>query len=341
MKGFEGRSHLWQNCSVKEQVASCKLQERKVMSEFKQQIFTQLALSRVRLFQSLLGMNGEQLERPIWEDWSARKLLVHIGRWDAFEAERLQALIDGRVDETHSVNTDEINATWAAQDADLTLDAALAIVQKERNGFLNVIATADDDLLRSTVKLSDDFEIFATQGINNSIEHDDDHANDIITWRKANEIKRWGHIGERSVVIAALRASRNAVLTAAQLAADLEVEDGWSADGLIAHLAGWDQFILDAIQSGTMAHGLADADAINARFVEQWGGESATNSFKQLRKQLIGVAESAELDKIVENPHESSRDLLVYEWLSGYVDHDMEHADELYGEWLRYSRQKK
>ncbi len=310
------------------------------MSPFKQQIFAQMALSRAKLFLQLFGLNAAQMEQPIGEDWSARKLLTHIGRWDAFEASRLQALIDGRIDETHSVDVDEINAKWAAQDADITLDGAIAIVQKERNGFLNVIASADDDLLRSTVKLSDDFEIFATKGINNSIEHDDDHAADISAWREANEMKRWGQVGARSVIVAALRASRNAVLTTAQLASNVAVEEGWSAEGLVAHLAGWDQFILDAIQSGETAHGLADADAINAKFVAKWGGESAVDSYKQLRRQLIAVAESADLTPIVANPHEPARQFSVYDWLSGYVDHDLEHADELYGEWLRQTRTK-
>lgn len=301
------------------------------------QIAAQLAISRAKLFWSLLGLNADQLEQPIWDDWSARKLIAHIGRWDAFEAERLQALIDGRIDETHSVNVDTINAEWAAKDADMTLDAAVAIVQKERNGFLNVIATADDDLLRSTITLPDGFELFAMQGINNSIEHDDDHAADIMKWRKENDLRPYATLGERSILVAAMRSGRNAVLAAYELAKDDVAIDDWRANDVLAHLVGWERYLISTVEQLESTPAFADPDSANAAFVKEFHGQAVLKPFKQLRRQSIGLAESADLTAKIAN----SNNATVYGFIAGYLGHDIEHADEMYGAWLKSQRTKR
>ncbi len=310
------------------------------MTPFKKQMIAQLALSRAKFCWSLLGLSAEQLEMPIWEDWSARKLLAHIGRWDAFEADRLQALIDGRLSDVHNAQVDQLNARWAANDTDLSLDAVVAILQKERNGFLRVIINADDKLLRSTVTLPNGAEIFATKGINNSIEHDDDHAADIIQWRETQHINDHEAIGARPVLSAALRASRNAILAVSDLITnqDEPIVDTWSVNAIAAHLAGWESYLLTTLQTERAVSIGANAAEINARFVTET--QNGLASYKKVRRQVITLAEQRDLSKMIAIADHHDRARTMYGWIAMYVEHDVEHADEMHGAWLRAKRTK-
>lgn len=218
-------------------------------SAFRQQLDFQLHYQRSALLAALAGLSGAALERYLWADWTPRGLLPHIARWEALETQRLRAALDGRWNAPvlqEMIDTDTQNAAWHAQDAATPLATGVAMLLKERNGLLNVLTEMPDAVLQATVKVAADVEIPVLEALNNCIEHDEEHADDLWRWRQANGMAD-DVAGPTDVLMAALRAERKAVAAAlalrggpppaALLAALLGSDDAAAGEHALAQLA--------------------------------------------------------------------------------------------------------
>ena len=311
-------------------------------SQFRKQFLFQLHMSRAELLHAMVGMNAEQLEQPLWDDYSTRRVLPHIALWEGFEAERLQLLIDGRLGEIAQTSVDERNAAWHRNSAEITLDGGIAMLQKERNGFLNVLANAPDKFLQSTVKLGER-EHFVMNAITYSIEHDDDHARDIQAWRKANDAEAHSE-GPRAILVAYLRATRKALRALFDLIDGVDIAiDEWTPKDILAHIAGWEALVLRSLQTNR-AHDISDTDPINHRMAGEAAKQSVDEVWKTYadgRKAVVNYVESmsdAQLAQQFDNPESWSDS--VYQWVRIFPEHDLEHARELYTAWLIKTRVK-
>lgn len=322
--------------------------ERKT-SLFRQQLLAQLALRRAVLLKSMLGVDAEGVNRPIWGDYAIRHILPHIARWEGFEAERLSLLRDGRLSEITWVESSERNAEWQKVYADITLEAGVAMLQKERNGLLNVLATVPDELLKATVTLTDDFQLPVLRCVSNSIEHDEEHARDIMAWRVENELQE-DQQGSPAILLAAMKAARRAVGAMVELLSSAEnnskkntpiTVDGWNINLLLAHLAGWENIILTTLQTGKRTRPAGHVDELNALFE----AEGAEKSRQELWERYRGVRGSAE--KIVATSSKQYLHTPILEHHSPYLfachhtAHDSEHLEEFYTAYLIHTRLKK
>lgn len=213
-----------------------------------------------------MGLPADALEQPLWEDWTLRRLLPHIARWEALEAERLQRVLEGRISDpalTEMIDTDAQNAVWHTQFAETPLAVGVAMLLKERNGLLNILGQMPDDLLQATVKLAPDLEIPVLMAVNNCIEHDEEHAADIWRWREAH-----GHVaddnGPADLLVAALRAERKALLAA------LALSGGPPPNELLAHL-----LEIRAVDVDNVDNALADLTALQQAALNQAGAADA------------------------------------------------------------------
>ncbi|MGB1249903.1 MAG: DinB family protein [Candidatus Promineifilaceae bacterium] len=312
-------------------------------SQFRKQFLVQMHLTRAELLHAMIGMSAEQLEQAIWDDYSTRRLLPHIARWEAFEADQLRLMIDGKLDQISATSVDEMNAAWHRNSAEITIDGGIAMLQKERNGLLNVIANAPDQLLKSTIKIGER-ENTVMQAITNSVDHDDDHARDIQAWRKANDAETITE-GPRSILVAYLRATRNALRAVFDLIEGSDITiDEWTPKDILAHIAGWEPLVLRSLQENH-AHDIADIDPINHRLT----GEAADKSFDEVweayangRKAVINFVERMSAAELAQ-PFESADSWhnSPYKWVRIFPQHDIDHARELYTAWLMKTRVKK
>ena len=312
-------------------------------SKFRKQFLFQMHMSRAELLHAMVGMSAEQLDQPLWDDYSTRRVLPHIALWEGFEAQRLQLLIDGRLGEISWTGVDERNAAWHRNSAEITIDGGIAMLQKERNGLLNVIANAPDKLLQSTVKIGE-HELTVMKVITNSIEHDDDHARDIQAWRKANDAEG-NSGGPRSVLVAYLRATRKALRALLDLIDGTEITiDEWMPKDILAHIAGWEPLVLRSLQENH-AHDISDTDPINHRMAEEAAKKSVDEMWKRYakgRQAVINTVETmsdAQLAQQFDNPESWSDS--VYNWIRVFPEHDLDHARELYAAWLIKTRVKR
>ena len=312
-------------------------------SQFRKQFLFQLHMSRAELLHAMVGMSAEQLEQPLWDDYSTRRVLPHIALWEGFEAERLQLLIDGRLGEISQTAVDERNAAWHRNSAEITIDGGIAMLQKERNSLLNVIANAPDKFLQSTCKLGEK-EYVIMNAITYSIEHDDDHARDIQAWRKANNAESMTE-GPRAILVAYLRATRKALRALFDLIAGSDITiDQWTPKDILAHIAGWEPLVLRSLQTNH-AHDISDTGPINHRLAGEAAEQSMDallKSYAEGRQAVIHAVEkmsAAQLEQSFSNPENWAGS--IYNWVRVFPEHDLDHARELYTAWLIKTRVKR
>ena len=318
-------------------------------SLFRQQLLAQLALRRAVLLKSMLGVDDEGVNRPIWDTYSIRHILPHIARWDGFEAQRLSLLRDGRLSDIHRVEPNERNLQWRQLYADMTLEAGVAMLLKERNGLLNVLESVPDQLLKATVTLSADFQLPVLRCVTNSIEHDQAHTQDIMAWRVENGLQEDLN-GSPAILLAAMKTARQAVQAMVALITSAEnnskpptaiTVDGWNVNSLLAHLAGWEKIILTTLQSGQRTRPEGHVDQLNAAFETI----ATTKSRRALWEDYQAVRRSAEKIVATSNQHYLHTPILrhysPYLFACHHTAHDSEHLEEFYTAYLIHTRTRK
>ncbi len=312
---------------------------------FRQELINQLAFNRARFLRSLLGLPAEALEQPIWEDYSARRILPHIARWDGFEAHRLSVINQGRLDELTWIAVDERNQAWHDEHAEVSAENGIAMLLKERNALLNVLAGMPDDILQATLTLADGFELPVLSCVTNSIEHDAHHCDDISAWRTESQLEQIQG-GPPAILLANLKATRHAWQALFDLVGDRPIRvDGWQKKQILAHLSGWEQGGWASVDAGVEVVAYGSPEEANAAFV----ADSAEKSFPQLwqtftttRKKLetyVGnrSAEAINSDSIKTG---SGKQISPYRYISSYIEHDLAHLDELYNAYKLFIRTK-
>lgn len=322
--------------------------QSKKPSLFRHEIVAQQTLQRARLLRSMLGLTDSALDQPLWDDYSIRRLLPHIALWDGYETERLSLIRDGRIDELGWMPVDERNAAWHAAYAETSVDAGVAMLQKERASFRNVLETVPDELLKSTLMLNDDFALPVMSCVSNSIEHDEHHTNDIQAWRESNGLARWQN-GQQSILLAALKASRRALQAMRALIVSAETKkkgplliEGWSLKATLAHLGGWEKNVALSLQAGSDQRPDQDSDSLNAEFVksaENKSLEQVWNEYETARRAVeTFVRQRSTTDLYKAFPNRRDDINTFYLWICLHVAHDVDHLNEMHSAHLMYTR---
>lgn len=321
------------------------------VSQFRRDLTLQLALQRALLFRQMIGLSDDALEKPLWDDYSIRRVLPHIALWDGFEAERLALLRDGRLDDITWTPVDERNAQWHAAYADTTVDAGVAMLQKERQGLLNVLDSVSDELLKATVSLSEDFQLPVLNCISSSVAHDETHAAEIAAWRsKENGLERWQN-GSQSILLAALKAGRRALKALVFTVVSAEtskkgpvIVGDWTIKETLGHLLGWEKNYHETMALGQTTLGGTDLHETNAGFVRdsaEMSIEDLWATFEATRRESEALLASLPIEKLHGPFQTRSKDIYSpYLWTCMLVGHDTDHLEEIYGAYLKYTRLK-
>jgi uncharacterized damage-inducible protein DinB len=306
-------------------------------SRWRKLILVRLHASRAELLEAAAGLTEENVSaRPLWDDWTLRGLLSHIAACEAFEANRIRLAADGRLDELPTFSIEEQNARWHAQFADIPLHTAVAMLQKERNGLLNVLQQVSDTQLQAAVALPEGREE-PLRWLENCIEHDYEHVLDIKAWRANNGLTKMQD-GPQAIILAWLRTGLKYIQAAAELIPAAErgthpVSEGWTLRELVAHLAGWEQFALAGLQQ-LQSPTLTSIQAFNEQSVAERAEQTFDEVWKEYvttRRALIDHAirmSQSDLEQTLINPWGWQR--TPYTWLLIWPHHDMEHARHIY-----------
>ncbi|MCU0484489.1 MAG: ClbS/DfsB family four-helix bundle protein [Anaerolineales bacterium] len=159
----------------------------------KQELLDQLENERERFLDAIEGLSDEDLQRPgVVGDWSVKDIMSHISRW---EAELIKLLWQARQGQKPTsmhftqVDVDATNLEWFKESHLRPLRMVLDDFQAVRNQtILRTEAFSEKDLADpKRFKWAKDRPL-ADWIASDSFEHEAEHREHILAWRKAQNI---------------------------------------------------------------------------------------------------------------------------------------------------------
>ena len=309
------------------------------MADERLRLFARLAARRAELLSQLLGLDRRALtEEPFLDGWTVKDLLAHIGAWDRWEHRQMARMVVGENPE--DVAIDAQNAMVVAEWRDRSLDQVVSELQDARTSWATWLrGLSDGEFFQS--RPFDDWDWAFRNCLEIQWQHDAEHAAQVAAWRKA--YGPGGESGPRCVLLAALDAARQEVLTLSALApsdsrASRPVCGVWTLREVLGHLADWDAVGVEGLR--VMARGrqpdleiISDIDAWNAEHAQArrdqpwedvWADLQGTRA--ALRDILEGM-DQAKLGRWYRYPWGARG--TAYQFVAVFISHDREHAEDL------------
>lgn len=208
---------------------------------------SRLAEARAGLLWELLGLDEHTLStEPVSGLRTARDVLSHVAAWDDMARVHICLNLPGGSDDLGQHDPGARTGSLYPDRSDRTFDAALGALVSSRTGLLDTLARVPDDELDPRPTGSRSFRARA----NGCRVHDARHARQLASWRE----RQGGAtaVGPKTLVIAAMRASRKELLTAVAM---ISVErrstwtgaGSWTLKGALSHLGASELYTLQAV----------------------------------------------------------------------------------------------
>ena len=184
----------------------------------RRQLFARLAVARAQFMIQLVGLDEDMLTKgAVFEDWSPADLLGHVQAWDMTYAQRFTMALAGRDAEIPGVDMEtlaEHNETLRRERRSWTTEQLVSATTDARSQVIDLLGRFSDADLQRQLQLTWGSPTVAAW-VERLRQHDADHAIDIETWQKAQEIR--ASIGPKAILLASLDASRAALMAAVDL----------------------------------------------------------------------------------------------------------------------------
>ncbi len=314
-------------------------------------LLARLAAERAHLLALFEGLDEVSLTHaPIVSGWTAATLLAHVAYWDAFFADRLIKIVDGRRDKIHPLDSESRDARNAAQQAQLEglrFPQAVAIAQKERRTLLAALDQLPDSLLFGRVGLGGGRRVSPYSLVRQRYRHDAEHAADVARWRRGFPTNDPSlRVIHRSLLRPILSLARREFLALATLVTPAERETRpltgtWTLKQIVGHMADYERMgvlALRALAAGREPVYESRIDSFDA-FNETSGAAWAATTWAEAWATAV-AAHRALLQLIETLPDEALTRPIPAPWPAtttacGYLldmaQHEREHADSLRG----------
>jgi hypothetical protein len=321
------------------------------LATWRRHLLARLAAERTYFLRPYMALDEETLAtHRVVEQWTAKDLLAHVGVWDAFQAQRMSLVLDGRLDDVQQVGGE---AGMAARNAelyeryrDVPLEQALAIGLKERSGFLATLARISDADLHRELEFPWGWRTRMAVWAELRYQHDAEHATHLAQWRETLPQEARRQVGPKYLLRAYLKAARKEFLAAVALVAAAERDSRpvcgvWTLKDLVGHLTDWEKVGVDGLQqliagvTPEFDEPIPDFDSFNARNAaarrdQPW--EQVWADFEATRRTLLDLFDRLAGDHLQRTfVAPWGRPLNAYVWMLVWPGHDQEHAIDLRG----------
>lgn len=316
-----------------------------ILAQWRRHLLARLAAERAGLFAVLLGLSETQLtEGEPMPGWTIKDLLAHVAFWDGFHTNRMQMVVDGRSHEIMEVGDDDdiaaFNARLLADHKAMPLEQAIAMLLKERSGFLQTLQRLSETELQGQIRLPWGWRTYMRVWARWRYQHDAEHAQHILAWRETLAPEEKRHIGPKNVLRALLQLCRKEFVALLLLVPEADwtsrpVCGVWTMKDLVGHLTAWAEVGGEAVTQ-VLAGETPSREPItdfNARNMEQaakraslpW--ESIWEAYEKSYQVLLhGLDNLSEAQLALEFTTPWGSQISLYRWLAIWPLHEREHA---------------
>lgn len=320
-------------------------QIHEILAQWRRYLLARLAAERADLVSTLFGLSEAQLSsgEPM-PGWTIKDLLAHIAFWDGFHTNRMQRVADGRIQEIMEIGDDSdmdaFNAKLLADHKQTPLEQAIAMLQKERSGFIQLLKRVDDLTLQSQIRLPWGWRTHMRVWAKWRYQHDAEHAQQIRAWRETLPREEKRHIGPKYLLSALLRACRKEFVALLPLLPESEwisrpVCGVWTLKDLVGHLTAWAEVGCAAVTQilageAPNAEPIKDFEAWNLneaakRAETPW--ETIWQAYEISYETLLsGVDKLSEEQLAAEFTAPWGSQMSLYRWIIIWPLHEREHA---------------
>ncbi|VAW43489.1 hypothetical protein MNBD_CHLOROFLEXI01-2379 [hydrothermal vent metagenome] len=217
-----------------------------ILAQWRLDLIARLAAERAFLFSSLLGFSeAELITLEPMAGWTVKDLLAHIAFWDGFHTNRMQMVADGRIREVMEVGDyDLFNERLLQEQKEMPLEQAFGMLQKERNGFSQLLKRLDDVELQAQIRLSWGWRTHLRVWAKWRYLHDMDHAQQLKAWKESLPDMNRRAVGPAYLLRALLKACHKEFVSLLSLLPESDwsskpVCGVWTMKDLIGHLDAW------------------------------------------------------------------------------------------------------
>ncbi|MDM8519570.1 DinB family protein [Anaerolineales bacterium HSG6] len=213
------------------------------------EIISDLKFSRHELRESIDGLSEQEMNTlELYPGWTVRDLLVHVIGWDERVLQSLPLLLANRADEIEPVDADDYNQQSLAKWQGKSLAEIQSAMFDTQYKVIQQIQVMDHMEIDKRRERHGRIVTIRSYVINIIMEHDRQHAAEIIAWR-AN----LGDDIDPKTVRETLRVSRNKFrATVEELDEATLIKKGmiekWSIKDVIGHIADWERLSLQAAE---------------------------------------------------------------------------------------------
>jgi len=303
-----------------------------------------LAAERSKLLAGLLGLDRRALtEEAFLDGWTVKDALAHFAAWDRWEHRQMRGMLVGeRPDDRvfRGRGVDAFNAAVVDAWRDRTLTAVVAELEGARATWVAWLRDLPEETFFAS-RPFDEWDWAFPNCLEVQWQHDADHAAQVAAWRQAHGLER--RVGPKCILLAALRAAREALVALSSLVAPEErtsrhVCGVWTLKDVLGHLTDWEQVGVDGLRSMARRRPLAveyvaDIEAWNqehaeARREQPWNKVWADwQETREALVEILGGMLQPDLSRSYHFPW--GPEGTAYQWVAVFVDHDREHAEGL------------
>ncbi len=320
-------------------------QIQEILSQWRFHFLARLAAERAELFTMLLGLSEDQLTtaEPM-SGWTIKDLLAHIAFWDGFHTNRMQRVVDGRIQEISEIGDDAdmnaFNAKLLAEQKEMPLEQAIAMLHKERSGFMQLLKRLTDLELQSQIRLPWGWRTHIRVWARWRYQHDAEHAGHIRVWRAELPREEKHHNGPTAVLRALLKACRKEFVALLPLVPEAEWDNRqvcgvWTMKDLVGHLTAWAEVGAAALVQ------ILEGETPNMKPISDFGAWNMEQAARRadLPWEKVWQAYEASYQTLLSGLDELSEEQLVeefdtpwgtrismYRWLTIWPLHEREHA---------------
>lgn len=317
------------------------------LSPRRAELLARLAAERANLLLRLEGLDETTLsDAPVAGGQTVAEMLAHLAFREAHAADRFGKLAGGRYDEIQSLGDENADdETMRARFAGIPFDEALALLLKERRGFLLALGQVDNEALTRPTALRTRQRETPHRWAARLYQRDAEQAAMLARWRKTmppnDPILRAIH---RALLRPILALSRREFLALASLVPEAKWEtrplDGtWTLKQMVGHLADYEGLGVVALKAVAAEREpvyktpIPDFEAFNVARGVAWGEETWNEvwaNYLANRHALLLIADTLS-DEALARPFPAPwlETTTACGFLLDMAQHEQEHADAL------------